>query len=97
MKECAWCNNYFEASTSYQIYCNPECRKQATREKIRERGRAAVIKRRSKKKRYCINGCGTSLSIYNDSKICSGCATNDKVVNKVLNNLKDFFDMEDLT
>lgn len=96
MKECAWCGNYFEPATSYQIYCNAECRKLATKQKIKERSRAAVIKRRSKNKRFCSNGCGTSLSIYNDSRICSGCATNDKIVNKTLNSLKDFFDIEDL-
>lgn len=97
MKECAWCNNYFEGTTTYQIYCGVECRKEATKEKIKERSRTAILKRRSKKKRFCANGCGTSLSIYNDSKICNACVVNDKLVNKTLKTIKDFFDIEDLT
>lgn len=95
MKECAWCCSYFEPTTSYQIYCGPACRKEATKEKIRDRGRQAIIKRRSKKKRMCANGCGTPLSIYNDNKVCNKCSTNDKLVNKAINNIKDFFDFEE--
>lgn len=95
MKECAWCSSYFSADVSYQIYCSAECRKTATKEKIRDRSRIAVIKRRSKKKRMCINNCGTQLSVYNDDKVCNRCKVNDKLVNKALNNMKDFFDYED--
>lgn len=95
MKECSWCSNYFTPAITSQIYCGPECRKDATRQKIRERSRAALIKSRAKKKRMCANGCGTLLSVYNDGKICNKCITNDKLVNKALNNLRDFFDYED--
>lgn len=97
MKECAWCSDYFAPATSYQIYCGPDCRVEATKQKIKDRGRAAVIKRRRKKVRVCKNGCGTTLSIYNDDKICRKCKTNDKLVNKALNSIQEFFDIEDQT
>lgn len=97
MKECAWCASHFQPSVTYQIYCSAECREAATKEKIKERSRLAVVRRRSKRKRYCANGCGTTLSIYNDSKICAACATNDKLVDKTLSDIKRFFDVEDLT
>ncbi len=45
----------------------------------------------------CINGCGTALSLYNDDKVCNKCKVNDTLVNKALNNMKDFFDYKDLT
>ena len=68
MKDCVWCGTAFEPTTSYQIYCSVDCRQDATRQKIKERSRAALIKRRSKKPRMCVNGCGTQLSVYNDDK-----------------------------
>lgn len=97
MRECAWCSSYFEPTTTYQIYCGRDCRKEATREKIKENGRRATIKKRQKTKRFCINDCGTRLSVYNDEKMCNKCKVNDTLVNKALNNIKDFFDYKDLT
>lgn len=95
MKECAWCNAQFEPLVHYQIYCGADCRKEATREKIKDRGRMATIRRRAKANRMCANGCGTPLSVYNTGKICQKCKVNDKLVNKALNNIKDFFTYED--
>lgn len=92
--ECAWCAKRFEPTTSYQIYCNAQCRKDATRAKIKERSSIAAIKRRAKKKRFCVNGCGTLLSIYNSGKVCQRCKTNDKLVNKALDGIKELFDYE---
>ena len=91
---CARCSSSFEPTTSYQIYCSPECRIQATKEKAKERSRAAVIKRRRKSKRMCANDCGTALSVYNDSKICSRCKINDRLVNLTMEDIKEFFDYE---
>lgn len=97
MKECSWCSNYFEPATSYQIYCGPECRKDATKQKIKDRGRAAVLKKRAKQLRLCVN-CQTALSIYNDSKICSKCnGVNNRLVDKALKDMQDYFDYEDKT
>lgn len=95
MRECAWCLGTFEPTTQHQIYCGTICRKAATKEKIRQGGRKAVIKKRAKKKRYCANGCGTILSVYNDTKICQKCKINNKLVNTALANIKEYFDYED--
>lgn len=95
MKDCAFCGNRFECSVTYQVYCSTDCRKEATKEKIKERGRAALLKRRAKKTRMCSNGCGTPLSIYNDQKICNKCGTNNKMVNKALKSIESLFDWED--
>lgn len=97
MKECAWCSSPFEPTTSYQIYCSVDCRQGATKEKIKERSRAALIKRRSKKVRMCINGCGTPLSVYNDDKFCRKCGLNNKLVDKALKSIENLFDWEDKT
>lgn len=97
MKDCAWCGEFFEPATSYQIYCGATCRETATKQKIRDRGSMAKIKRRIKKPRFCANKCGSQLSIYNDSKICAKCRVDQRLVDKALNNMRDFFDYEDDT
>lgn len=95
MKACQWCLEVFESKVDYQIYCGKECREAATKEKVKERVRLSAIKRRYKKKRYCANGCGTKLNAHNESKICRRCVVDEKLVNKAVNNLKDFFDFEE--
>jgi len=97
MKACQWCLESFHAKVDYQIYCGVLCREAATKEKVKERARVASIRRRYGKNRMCANNCGTKLNAYNDSKICAMCVVNDKLVGKALDNIKDFFDMEDLT
>lgn len=97
MKDCSWCNSPFEPTTSYQIYCSVDCRQAATKEKIKERSRVALIKRRSKKVRMCVNGCGTPLSVYNDDKFCRKCGLNNKLVDKALKSIENLFDWEDKT
>lgn len=94
MKTCSWCANEFEPSVSYQIYCCPDCRDQATKEKISERYQINRRKNRSKKKRLCSGGCGTYISIYNENGFCSICMTNKKTVDKTLKQIKGFFDYE---
>jgi len=47
-KHCEWCDAPFETKISYQIYCSPECREQATKEKIAQRYN---IKKRNNKNR----------------------------------------------
>ena len=70
MKICEWCENEFSPTVSYQIYCSPECRSQATKIKIAEK--QAINKRRKRygKDRKCARGCGTILSSYNDVNYC---------------------------
>lgn len=94
MKACDWCRSDFEPATTYQIYCGAECRKQATKEKIKARGTVATVRRRAKNPRPCANGCGATLSIYNDGKICAKCRIDQRLVNKALNNMRDFFEYE---
>jgi hypothetical protein len=92
MKICAWCANEFQPSVSYQIYCSPECRELATKEKISERYQVNRRKNRSKKERKCSGGCGTVISIYNENGYCQVCMVNQRKVNKTLKELKGFFD-----
>ena len=94
MNICAWCSQEFQPKVSYQIYCSAECRNQATKEKISEKNQLSRIKNRSTKERKCSNGCGASLSIYNDNNFCSKCMINKKRVDKMLKELKGLFDYE---
>ena len=92
MKQCAWCLKYFTSDVSYQIYCEQECRVEATKQKSKDRARAATIKRRKKKVRVCSNkNCNTRLSIYNDNSYCSSCDGSDKKVKEIMKEMKDFF------
>lgn len=88
MKICEWCENEFSPTVSYQIYCSPECRSQATKIKIAEK--QAITKRRKRygKDRKCARGCGTVLSSYNDANYCENCSVDDKKLNKTLKELK---------
>ena len=94
MKLCEKCDNNFEPKVSYQIYCGDICREEATKIKIAERYQITRRQRRIGKKRLCIGGCKEQLSIYNDSGFCSNCNINKKEVDKMLKQLKGFFDYE---
>jgi len=86
-KHCSWCDHIFETSVSYQIYCSPECRQDATREKIAERYVQTRQQRRIGKDRRC-KSCDKPLSIYNDDDLCDICYVNPKEVRAVLRELK---------
>lgn len=92
MKLCKWCDNYFTPAVSYQIYCSVPCRDAATKEKILERHKVLRRQRRKNKVRYCKGGCGTILSIYNDTKFCDLCIIDEKLVDKKLKEIKGFMD-----
>jgi hypothetical protein len=94
MKVCDWCSNEFNPNVSYQIYCSVECRELATKEKVSERYQIKRRKQLAKKERRCSNGCGTILSIYNDTGHCSFCAISDKKVDKALRELKGLIEYE---
>lgn len=94
MKLCERCDNHFKPTVSYQIYCSVECRDVATKEKIAERYRVTSRQKRKGKNRLCLGGCGTSLSIYNDDGFCANCNVSKKAVDKMLKEVKGFFDYE---
>jgi hypothetical protein len=87
MKHCQWCDNSFETKVSYQIYCSPECRDGATKQKITERYQLSRISRRAGKVRKC-KKCDQNLSIYNDDPICSKCLINPIDISIALKDIK---------
>ena len=88
MKLCSWCDSTFRPTVSYQIYCSPECRTQATKEKILERHKVLRRQKRKDKQRVCAAGCGTILSMYNDSKYCDNCIIHQSLVDKKLKEIR---------
>ncbi|NBX27404.1 MAG: hypothetical protein EBR55_04015 [Chitinophagia bacterium] len=94
MKRCSNCDNQFNPKVNYQIYCSIECREIATKEKIAERYQITRRQKRIGKQRYCLGGCGMTLSIYNDSGFCNNCNVSKKTVDKMLKEIKGFFDYE---
>ena len=87
MKNCRYCDKNFTQSVSYQIYCSPECRDLATKEKIAERYLHSKRQKRKGKTRLC-KSCSSPLSIYNDDAICSSCAINPDAVTKAIKQIK---------
>jgi len=94
LKLCDRCDDHFTPKVSYQIYCSSECRDAATKDKIAERYQVTRRQKRIGKDRRCLGGCNTSLSIYNDSGFCANCNVSKKSVDKMLKELKGFFDYE---
>ena len=86
-KHCQWCDRQFQTKISYQIYCSPECREAATKEKISERYASTKVKRRKGKERKC-KACGNKLSVYNDEPLCQQCLINPTDVKKALGEIK---------
>lgn len=87
MKSCSWCDNTFESDVSYQIYCSPKCRDDATKEKIAQRYIKTRRQKRKGKNRVC-RQCGDKLSIYNDEPLCNKCNINPNDVKKALKQIK---------
>lgn len=94
MKLCNRCDTRFTPKVSYQIYCSELCREESTKEKIAERYQITRRQKRIGKERKCMGGCGTKLSIYNDSGFCSNCNISKKQVDKMIKELKGFIDYE---
>ena len=94
MKLCDRCDKAFNPKVSYQIYCGIKCRDIATKDKIVQRYHITRRKKRIGKVRKCLGGCGVDLSIYNDSGFCSNCNVSKKNVDKMLKQIKGFFDYE---
>ena len=87
MKNCNWCDKQFSTVISYQIYCSPECREAATKEKIAARYIHSRRQKRKGKDRRC-KQCDEILSIYNDEKLCIKCNINPLEVEKILKQIK---------
>jgi hypothetical protein len=87
MKNCQWCDTTFSSKISYQIYCTPECRTAATKEKIAERYVQSKRFRQYGKNRKC-KSCQKTLSSYNEHATCSECLVNPVDVLKALKELK---------
>jgi hypothetical protein len=94
VKLCEKCNKGFKPKVTYQIYCSSDCRAFATKDKIVERYQLTSRQKRIGKVRKCFGGCGQQLSIYNDSGFCSNCNVSKKEVDKMLKEIKGFFDYE---
>jgi hypothetical protein len=94
MKSCSWCSNEFIPSVVYQIYCSVECRELATKEKISQRYQINRVKKKGKSKKVCARGCGTIISIYNETGFCNMCMISDKKVKKMLKELRGLFEYE---
>lgn len=87
MKHCSWCDNEFNTTISYQIYCSEECRVAATKQKIAQRYMVTRRQKRKGKERKC-KSCGAPLSIYNDDPLCIKCNVNPTEVLKALKQIK---------
>jgi hypothetical protein len=94
VKLCERCDKRFQPKVTYQIYCSPECRDSATKDKIAERYNVSRRQKRIGKVRRCLGGCGVQLSIYNDSGFCSNCNVSQKAVEKMIKELKGIIDYE---
>ncbi len=94
MLYCKWCDKQFSPNTTKQIYCNSECRQEASKEKILERYHLQKRKNRKGKEKKCGGGCNTLLSIYNDSGICDNCLVHQSKMKTFMRELKNYFDYE---
>jgi RecJ-like exonuclease len=86
-KHCSWCDKQFQTKLSYQIYCSPECREQATKEKIAQKYLRDKVKKRAGKVRLC-KTCGKQLSMYTEEVICQSCDINPDDVRDILKEIK---------
>ena len=94
MKHCQWCDQAFESKVNYQVYCSPECRELATKEKIAQRYAIERRNRRMRQDRKC-KQCGSKLSAYNDDPLCFSCIVNPTDVGKTLREIKGLADGKD--
>lgn len=93
-KFCLQCDTQFEGNNRNQIYCSPECRTSATKEKIAQRYKVSKATSRVGKKRKCAGGCGIIISIYNDVGFCNDCMVSKKKLDQTLKDMREFLDYE---
>ena len=94
MSFCSWCDHEFYQKSSKQIYCGPECRQEASKEKILERYEIEKRRKRVGRDKKCAGDCGTYLSIYNDVGMCDNCLINKKKFNNFIKELKGYFEYQ---
>jgi hypothetical protein len=87
VNNCRCCDNQFNPTVSYQIYCSSHCRDIATKEKIAIRYLQSKRQKRKGKIRLC-KSCSIPLSIYNDDLVCSACNVNPDAVVKAIKQIK---------
>lgn len=80
VKDCLWCGGQFTALKANQVYCQSECTRKASNQKIIERYHAAKALKTID--RYC-DTCDAKLSRYNDDLICSPCKQNKKELERI--------------
>lgn len=68
---CAYCNKDFDRKTHNQKYCDAECCRRATNERIMERYYEKRDNRRGKERVCKTKDCGKRLSRYNEEDVCS--------------------------
>ena len=93
-KFCKLCDEQFQTNNKNQIYCSPDCRSTATKEKIMQRYKVSKVRSRASKSRKCAGGCGIEISIYNDVGICNNCMMSKRKLDQTLKDIKGFFDYE---
>jgi hypothetical protein len=93
-KFCQQCDTQFISNNKNQIYCCPDCRTIATKEKIMKRYRVSKAQSRVGKDRKCAGGCGTIISIYNNIGFCNSCMISKKKLDQTLKDMKELFDYE---
>lgn len=72
------CKKSFEPHRHNQKYCCPECCKEATNKRIRDKY-YETKKRLKGDKRVCsLRGCETILSRYTEETICGKCLANER-------------------
>lgn len=93
-KHCDWCDHAFQTKISYQIYCSPDCRNAATKEKIAARYQVQRRHKRREKPKLC-RSCNKPLSVYNDGNICEACLSDPTEVAKALREIKGLINAKD--
>ena len=93
-KICQLCEDEFISNNTNQVYCSVECRVTSTKQRVTSRYQSSRFKKRVGKERRCAGGCNTLLSIYNNAGFCDLCLVNNKKVDRLLKDIKDYFDYE---
>jgi len=68
---CAYCKKEFDRKTHNQKYCDADCCRKATNERIMQRYYEKRDNRRGKERMCIAKGCTTRLSRYNEEEVCS--------------------------
>lgn len=71
LKRCKYCQSEFYPNTYNQIYCNPDCTRLATNERIMDNYYKRKENRKGRARRCAFRSCETKLSRYNDDDYCS--------------------------